>query len=120
MTASFQACLKAIERIAQVVEDETAALNGNQAVDLGEFNRRKSQGLLELTRGLRGLEDAAARQAIERSLRPLRAKLEENSAVLRRHLSAVQEVTSIVARAIRDGESDGTYSAAIRFPARGR
>jgi hypothetical protein len=118
--APTDACLRAIERVEQVIDSETAALRRNDAIDLADFNRRKSHGLLELTRGMRGLDGSEARQAIEARLRPLREKLAENGAVLRRHLDAVQEISSVLARTIRDGESDGTYSAAIRFTGRAR
>jgi hypothetical protein len=113
--SAFEMCLRAIERIEEVVDQETQVLARNEAVDLAEFSRRKSHGLLDLTRGMRGLDPASLKGAIEPRLRPLRAKLAENSAALRRHLDAVQEVSAIMARAIREGESDGTYSSAIRF-----
>ncbi len=103
-----------------MVEQETLALKGNKAIDLADFSRRKSHGLLDLTRGLRGLDASTAKGLIEKRLRPLRVKLADNSAALRRHLDAVQEVSAILARAIRDGESDGTYSAAIRYNGGGR
>ena len=119
-SGSVDVCLRAIERIEQIVDEETLALRRNQAVDLSDFSRRKSHGLLDLTRGLRGLDAGSAGRAIEPRLRPLRAKLAENSAALRRHLDAVQEVSTILARAIRDGESDGTYSSAIRFNGTGQ
>ncbi len=113
--ATVGAFLRAIERVEEVIEQETQALRQGESIDLAEFNRRKSHGLLELTRGIRNLEGAEARGAIEQRLRPLRAKLDENSALLRRHLDAVHEISNVLARAIRDGESDGTYSAGIRF-----
>ncbi len=113
---SVESCLQTIERVEQVVDQETLALKTNQPIDLVEINRRKSHGLLDLTRGLRALNGGPGLQAVEGRLATLRARLNENSAVLRRHLDAVQEVSAIVARAIREGESDGTYSAAVRFP----
>jgi hypothetical protein len=113
--ATVGAFLRAIERVEEVIDQETHALRHGEAIDLGEFNRRKSHGLLELTRGIRNLKGPEAERAIEQRLRPLRAKLDENSALLRRHLDAVHEISNVLARAIRDGESDGTYTAGIRF-----
>jgi flagellar biosynthesis/type III secretory pathway chaperone len=118
-SSAFEVCLKALERIETVVEQETAALRGRQQIDLTEISRRKSHALLELTRGLRGIDVVAVRAELEPRLKPLRAKLEENNAVLRHHMNAVQAVSTVLAQAIRDGESDGTYSAAIRQPGRG-
>ena len=43
----------------------------------------------------------------------LRAKLDVNRAVLETHLAAVREVATVLADAIRDAESDGTYSPSI-------
>ena len=94
--AAVEVCLRAIERIEQIVDQETLVLSRNEAADLGEFSRRKSHGLLELTRGLRGLDPTSASRAIEPRLRPLRAKLADNSAALRRHLDAVQEISTIL------------------------
>jgi len=50
------------------------------------------------------LPDKAARQA----LLGLRAAHDENRALLRLHLQAVQEISAIVAKAMEDAESDGT------------
>ena len=111
--AAFEACLRAIERVEQVVDQETHALKRHERGKLDDFTRRKSHGLLELTRAVRTL-DSGAGQSLGPRLRALQAKLSENSAVLRMHLEAVQEISAVMAHAIRDGESDGTYSAALR------
>jgi hypothetical protein len=110
LSASFE---RAIERLEEVVEQETAALKARATIDLTDFNNRKSQGLLDLNRALRGLDARGSKMAMAR-LAGLRAKLAINQAVLRMHLEAVREVTSVLADAIRDAESDGTYSPSIR------
>ena len=114
-SATIDACLRAIERVEQIVDQETAALSQHQVKALGDFNHRKSHGLLELTRAIRALGNAAA-PALQPRLFALQAKLKDNADALQLHLKAVQEVSAVVTRAIRDAESDGTYSAAIRFP----
>jgi len=114
--AGVDACVRAIERVEQIVEQETFALKRRRPGSLGDFNHRKSHGLLELTRALRALGDPAARQSLEPRLRALQGKVKENGDVLKVHLEAVQEIATSMARAIRDGESDGTYSAAILVP----
>lgn len=106
-----------IQRLEEVVEQETAALKTHTAVDLNDFNNRKSQGLLDLSRALRQLGEAARDPAVTTRLAALREKLAVNQAVLKMHLDAVREVSTIVADAIREAESDGTYSQAIRNPA---
>lgn len=105
---------RAIERLEEVVDEETAALRSRAAIDLRDFNNRKSQGLLELNRALRGLDGAARDKAVPGRLARLRAKLEVNRTVLETHLVAVREVATVLADAIRDAESDGTYSPSIR------
>jgi hypothetical protein len=114
-SAAVEACLRAIERVEQIVDQETAALSQHQMKALGDFNHRKSHGLLELTRAIRALGNPAAAHGLQPKLLSLQAKLKENAEALQVHLKAVQDVSALVTRAIRDAESDGTYSAAIRF-----
>jgi hypothetical protein len=114
---TVDACLRAIERVEQILEQETAALRSRQRSGLDDFNRRKSHGLLDLTRAMRAIAGPADRAAIAPHLKSLRAALAQNAALLKLNVDAVQEVSSIMALAIRDGDSDGTYSATIRFPA---
>jgi hypothetical protein len=104
---------KAVERLGAVLDQETAALRNHVAVDLSEFNDRKSQGLLDLNRALRLFEGGPVDQATLTRLSDLRVKLESNTSVLRLHLEAVREISDVMANAIRDAESDGTYSASI-------
>jgi flagellar biosynthesis/type III secretory pathway chaperone len=112
--ASFEACLRAIERVEQVVDQETYALKRHERGRLDEFMNRKSLGLLELTRAMRSVGPSAG-ESLGPRLRALQAKLSENGALLKMNVEAVQEVSAVMSRAIRDGESDGTYSAALRF-----
>jgi flagellar biosynthesis/type III secretory pathway chaperone len=104
---------RVIERLEEVVDQETAALRNRTAIDLKDFNNRKSQGLLELNRALRGLDTSPKDRTVTTRLAGLRAKLDVNRAVLETHLAAVREVATVLADAIRDAESDGTYSPSI-------
>jgi hypothetical protein len=109
-SATLERC---IARLEDVVDHETAALKSRAAVDLREFNNRKSQGLLDLSRSLRLFQGAAPGKAVLARLAGLRAKLDINQAVLKLHLDAVREISTVMSDAIRDAESDGTYSPAI-------
>jgi hypothetical protein len=100
----------ALVRLEEAVEQETAALRARTTVDLKEFHERKSQGLLELTRAMRHIDGGAPTPSLMQRLSSLRAKLETNSALLKLHLDAVREISSVMTDAIRDAESDGTYS----------
>jgi len=110
-SSAFERC---IERLEDAVDQETAALKGRAVADLREFNNRKSQGLLELSRSLRHFQGAPPSNAVLARLAGLREKLDANRAVLKLHMEAVREVSTIMADAIRDAESDGTYSPSVR------
>jgi hypothetical protein len=110
-SSAFERC---IERLEETVEQETAALRSRAAADLREFNNRKSQGLLELSRSARHFQAAPPSNAVLARLASLREKLDVNKAVLKMHLDAVREVTTVMADAIRDADSDGTYSLSVR------
>ena len=104
----------AIERLEDIIDQETAALQRRTAVDLNGFNDRKSHGLVELTRAMRHFEATPPDQTLVASLTTLRAKLEVNSAVLKMHLDAVREVSTVVAEAMQNADSDGTYAPVIK------
>jgi hypothetical protein len=114
IAAAFGVIVKAAERLELVIDQETAALQARTGVDLKDFNDRKSLGLLELTRAMRHVEGVAPDQALHARLSRLRGKLEINQAALRTHLEAVREISAIVADAMRNAESDGTYTPSIR------
>lgn len=104
---------RVIQRLEEVVDQETAALRARTPIDLREFNNRKSQGLLDLNKTLRVIGNVAADGGIAARLARLRAKLDTNRAVLKLHLEAVREISTIVADTIRNADSDGTYSQSI-------
>jgi hypothetical protein len=116
--ASLTALMMTIERLELAIDQETQELRLHKVADLREFNNRKSQGLLELSRAMRGLGEAARDRRLQAKLAQLRAKLAENLSVLSMHLTAAQEVSQIISRAIQDAESDGTYSASPRADGR--
>lgn len=110
MPPGSERLIDAIERVALALDTETAALRNREPVDVEELNNRKSQGLLELSRIGRRLDGAELDPRAIELLSELRGKLEENRAALKLHLEAVQEISDILTTAIRDEESDGTYS----------
>jgi len=103
-----------IDRLEEVIDEETAALVARQALDLSEFNRRKSRSLLELTRLSRALSGRVLGAEAGARLRGIGGKLERNHDLLRMHLAAAQEVAGIISDALREAESDGTYSSDSR------
>jgi hypothetical protein len=111
--AASAALERCIPRLEEVVDHESAALERREAVDLRELNNRKSQGLLDLMRCLRVFQGAAPSRPALARLAGLRAKLDRNRAVLALHLEAVREIATVMSDAIKDAESDGTYSPAV-------
>lgn len=101
--------VSALERLEDLVDQETDALRRRVPLDLADINRRKSRSLLELSRAARGVEIRQT-DALQQRLDRLREKLSDNQAVVSLHLAAAQEVGAILDQALREAESDGTYS----------
>lgn len=98
----------AIERLVQTIDQENAALESREPVDLPEINRRKSHSLLELTRRARTLppgSDVLLRDRLD----VLREKLVQNHTILGLHVAAVREISDLMANVLGEAESDGTY-----------
>jgi ABC-type transporter Mla subunit MlaD len=106
----YDAFFAVVDRLETTLERETAALNAQRHGDIAEFTRQKRQSFLELNRLMPALERSIPSQDIIDRLARFRGTVERNDAVLRRQMNAVQEVTDLIIRAIRDFESDGTYS----------
>ena len=101
-----------IQRLEEIVDQETLALKTRKAINLKEFNDRKSQALLELTRSLRHMQGAESDPALAARVGTLKAKLVLNQAALNVHLEAVREISNSLADVIRHADSDGTYTQA--------
>lgn len=116
---AIESCIRAVERVEALISEETAALRSSPPRQLGDLNHRKSHGLLDLTRAVRALSreggppKPGSAPSLEAHIRSLQAKLKENNAVLLMHLEAMQEISNVVSRAMRDADSDGTYSGLI-------
>lgn len=102
--------LSAIRRLETIVEEETVALATGQKVDFDDFSMRKSRSMLEFVRLMRARMHLGGETEITEEIRRLREKLERNRSLLEMHYDAVREVATIIVRAIKDAESDGTYT----------
>jgi hypothetical protein len=105
--------LVVIDRLADAVLRETQDLSGPGPVDYRAHSQRKSQGLLELSRLETTLASARGHPRLRVALGDLLAKLDANQRLLNAKLMAARAVAELVARAISDGQSDGTYSEQI-------
>jgi hypothetical protein len=103
--------LPVVERLRQTVAAENEDIAQGRQVPYEAYSRRKNQGLLELNRLLPALERVGAASPLRDALADLNARLEINRRALGVQLKASAAVADIIARAIRDGQSDGTYDA---------
>ena len=104
---------QSINRLEALLAGETNALREGRPVNLGELSHRKNQSLLELSRISRGLDPSNLTSDLKTKLGVLRARLDDNRRVLQLHMEAAGEITGLIARAIADAESDGTYGSDI-------
>ena len=102
--------LTAIRRLETIVEEETVALGIGQKIDFDDFSARKSRSMLEFVRLMRARMHLGGETEITAEIQRLREKLERNRSLLEMHYDAVREVASIIVRAIKEAESDGTYT----------
>lgn len=99
-----------IARIEEAVDEETASIHTDLDFDLQASNARKSRGLYELTRAMKGLSERDLNADHRNGMLRLRSKLERNETMIRAHLDAVGEVAALIQTAIQRAEADGTYS----------
>ena len=109
--AALAMALPVVERLRQTAASETEDIAQGRPVPYEAYSARKNQGLLELNRLLPALSGATPSGALREALVDLTAALEANRRALGVQLKASAAVAEIIARAIRDGQSDGTYTA---------
>ena len=105
------AALPIVERLAATIDAENRDLEQGRRVQYDAYSLSKNQGLLELNRLVPALGGATAAGPLHDALAKLHAKLEINRRALAVQLKACHAVSEIIARAIQDGQSDGTYTA---------
>jgi hypothetical protein len=108
---TIESALSVIKRLRQTIAAENEDIGRRGPVDYQAYNLRKSHGLLELNRLVPALAGIRGSLPLQEALADLSAILENNRKMLRVQLSAAETVSNIIARAIRDSQSDGTYSA---------
>ncbi|MET0169739.1 MAG: hypothetical protein ABW191_05105 [Aliihoeflea sp.] len=101
-----------LSRIEEALDIETSAIRTDMHFDIAASNARKSRHLYDLTRALRGQDDAAVVAAYRPEIERLRDKLAINQSAITAHLEAVTEIATLVKTALQDAEADGTYSQA--------
>ncbi len=109
--AALAMLLPVVDRLAHAVEAENLELTQSRVIDYNAHSLRKSQGLLELSRLRGSIASLGANPIVRAALSDLSAKLDVNRRLLHVQLLAARTVSSVLARAIKEGQSDGTYSA---------
>jgi hypothetical protein len=105
------AVLPIVERLSATIDAENRDLEQGRRAKYEAYSQSKNQGLLELNRLLPALSGATIAAPLRDSLNELHAKLDINRRALAMQLKACEAVSEIIARAIQDGQSDGTYTA---------
>lgn len=100
-----------LERLLEVVTAETREIRAGRIVPYDEFNAQKIQLLLELSRLSQVALSVRFSAQVHSTIRQLAAALTESREVLRIQLRAAEKVSDLIASAIYEGQSDGTYSA---------
>jgi hypothetical protein len=103
--------LPTVERLRQTVAAENEDIARGRTVPYEAYSMRKNHGLLELNRLVAALGRPCAAGPLRDALADLNAELEINRRALGVQLKASIAVAEIISRAIRDGQSDGTYDA---------
>src|SRR5450631_3938110 len=88
MAGSVEMLTLTIERLQRTLDSENSQIASRKAVNFHEFNLRKSQGLLELTRLMPALAGSEIDPDLRAALCGLRIKLEDNRRMLRVQLKA--------------------------------
>ena len=104
------AVLHVIERINQVLREEQTLVTRLDFTGIETLIARKSHLALELSRLLEHAQGLLHSEAVRTSVEQLRGDLAENAKLLRRHMDAVCEISSLIAEAIQCSSADGTYS----------
>lgn len=103
-------CGLLLERLTAVVAEENTLLVQPKAAFHGQLTGRKTQLLRDLAIAERACRSRAAAQLLKPKASALRAVLARNQQLLAAHIKAVNEISGIIVDALRQQDSDGTYS----------
>jgi flagellar biosynthesis/type III secretory pathway chaperone len=112
--ASVANCGFLLDRLKAVIEDESAALSRRDVSYHGQFAERKNQLLRDILVAQRTCYSPRIGQALAPRAQELQKLLKRNQRLLKAHMDAVKEISSIIVDSIRQADSDGTYSRQFR------
>lgn len=109
-TPLMDAILQLAGWITEVIEEEKAQIAQPERAEFGALVSRKSHLALELSKLMRLAERQVPTERVRVKLRQLTADLAANERLLRRHMDAVYEISSLIGDVIEQSTADGTYS----------
>lgn len=109
----MEAILHLADLISEVVQEEKALIARPEGGDFSALVARKSHLALELGRLTQLAEGKIPTERVRQRLATLSAELAANERLLRRHMDAVYEISSLIGEAIEQSTADGTYSSEI-------
>lgn len=112
-TPLMEAIIRLADQIGEVLEEEKGQILHPERADFSALVARKSHLALELSKLMRVAEGQVPSERVRGKLRHLAADLADNERLLRRHMDAVYEISSLIGDAIEQSTADGTYSSEI-------
>ena len=109
----MEAILHLADLISEVVQEEKALIARPEGGDFSALVARKSHLALELGELMQVAEGKIPTERVRQRLATLSAELAANERLLRRHMDAVYEISSLIGEAIEQSTADGTYSSQI-------
>ncbi len=109
----MEAILHLADLISDVVQEEKALIARPEGADFSALVARKSHLALELGKLMQVVEGKTPTEAVKRRLAGLSQELAANERLLRRHMDAVYEISTLIGDAIEQSTADGTYSSEI-------
>ncbi len=109
----MEAILHLADLISEVVQEEKALIAHPEGADFSALVARKSHLALELGKLMQVADGKIPTEAVKRRLAGLSQELAANERLLRRHMDAVYEISTLIGDAIEQSTADGTYSSEI-------
>jgi AraC-like DNA-binding protein len=109
----MEAIVQLADWISEVIEDERVQIKRPESADFGALVARKSHLALELGRLMQVAQGQTVSEPVRKKLQKLSQDLAANERLLRRHMDAVYEISSLIGEAIEQSTADGTYSSEI-------
>jgi hypothetical protein len=109
----MDAILHLADLISEVVKEEKSLIAHPEGADFSALVARKSHLALELGKLMKVAEGKVPSERVRQRLATLAGELAANERLLRRHMDAVYEISSLVGEAIEQSTADGTYSSEI-------